>query len=207
MKRKTFIKICGIRNIQDARYAISAGADALGFIAYPQSPRYITPTDVKAICNELPSDKIRKVGVFVNATLPIIQQYLTAGINTIQLHGKENADFANKCAELAEVWKAINPQFEDCILQYAKYPAQKFLIDAFHKTLPGGTGQRVNSELAKFAIKNLPAPVILAGGLNPANFVESLKDIQPYGLDFNSGVELSPGIKDHHKIQQIFDVL
>ena len=205
MKRKPFIKICGLRNIKNAKFAISAGADALGFIAYPQSPRYITATEVKAICDELPSKKIRKVGVFVNAPLPIIQQYITAGINTIQLHGKEDANFAKKCAELAETWKAINPQFENCILKYVNYPAKKFLIDAFHKKLPGGTGQRVDSKLAKFAINTLSAPIILAGGLNPANFAESLKEIQPYGLDFNSGVEVSPGIKDHNKIQQIFN--
>ena len=204
MLTKPFIKICGIRSLEDAKFAISAGADAIGFITYPKSPRFITAKAVKEICDELTSADVQKVGVFVDTDLEIIHAYRNAGINTIQLHGNETAEFAKQLPNL-EIWKAIKPKLNADILRYVEFPAQKFLLDAFHKTMPGGTGITVDRKLAKFAVSTLPAPVILAGGINPANFAEILEEIQPYGMDINSGVEKSPGIKDHQKIQEIFD--
>ena len=204
MSFKPFIKICGITILKDAKYAISSGADAIGFIAYPKSPRYISASDVKNICDELPTDTIKKVGVFVDAPIETIDEYIDAGINIIQLHGDEDADFAKKCNEKAEVWKALKPESSADILKYTEYPADKFLIDAFHRELMGGTGLTVDRELARFAIGKLPIPVILAGGINSANIAEIFNEVKPYGLDISSGVEKSPGIKDYRLIREMF---
>jgi len=204
---KPFIKICGITRLEDAEFAILSGADAVGFIAYPNSPRFITANAVKKICDKLNNDSIKKVGVFVDADLQTIEEYCIAGINTIQLHGHEDADFTKKCQKTAEVWKVLKPESNTSILKYRRYPVQAFLLDAVHRKLPGGTGLTVDRKLAKFAISNLSAPVILAGGINPANFAEILNDVKPYGMDINSGVEKEPGIKDHQKIKEIFDTI
>lgn len=206
MNNKPFIKICGITRLEDAQFALQSGADAIGFISYPKSPRFITAANVKCLCQTLPTE-IQKVGVFVNAYIDTIKEYLAAGINTIQLHGNESAKFAESCRELAETWKALKPKLDAEILQYLEYPADKFLIDAFHKELQGGTGLTVDSELAAFAVKQLPCPVILAGGLNSANFAGIYEEVHPFGLDFNSGLEASPGIKNHEQIKAIFEQL
>lgn len=206
MNQGPFIKICGITRLEDAKFAISAGADAIGFIAYPKSPRFITAKAVKTICNALKADKTKKVGVFVNSSPATINEYIDAGIDIIQLHGDEDARFTQNFSDI-EIWKAIKPQFNLDILRFIEFPAQKFLLDAFHESLPGGTGKTVDLELAKFAIDNLPAPVILAGGISPANFAEIFNAVQPFGMDINSGVEVSPGIKDHLLIKKIFEIL
>ena len=207
MLSKPFIKICGITILEDAEFAISAGVDAVGFIAYPRSPRYISADIVKNICNRLTTTNIKKVGVFVDASINTVDEYIAAGINTIQLHGNETANFAKKCKKRAEVWKALKPEFCADILEYVEYPADKFLLDAFHRELAGGTGLTVDKELAKFAIEKLSVPVILAGGINPANIATIFNDVTPYGLDINSGVEKTPGIKNHKLIKKIFEAL
>lgn len=203
MKKKPFIKICGITKLGDAKFVIQEGTDAIGFIAYPKSPRFINYTQVETICRGINAD-ILKVGVFVDAEIAVIEKYIAAGINTIQLHGKEPAEFAEKCLKLGETWKAIKPEIINDLMEFINYPADKFLIDAFHRELPGGTGLTVDLNLAKSAVKKLPAPVLLAGGLNPANFLDIQKEVNPFGLDFNSGLEISPGIKDHQKIKAVF---
>lgn len=206
MNQKPFIKICGITRLEDAQHAVNSGADAVGFIAYEKSPRFTTAANVQAICRKLPEDT-KKVGVFVDADLDIIKGYLAAGINTIQLHGSEDAKFAEICSGIAETWKAIKPTTTEEITSFIDFPVDKFLIDAFHQELQGGTGLTVDRELAQTAVSELTAPVILAGGLNPANFAEILEAVQPFGLDFNSGLEISPGIKDPEKITAVFEQL
>ena len=204
MTKKLFIKICGITKSEDAKFAINAGADAIGFIAFPKSPRYIEANDVKKICNSLESAKFaKKTGVFVDADIEDIKTYISAGIDTIQLHGNESAKFAEECAKFAEVWKVIKPQAVEDIAKFANFPADKFLLDTFHKDLHGGTGQTMDLKLAKFAVQTLPKPVILAGGLAPDNAVAIVEQIQPYGIDVNSGVETTPGIKDHKLIKKL----
>ncbi len=205
MAEKLFIKICGITKSEDAKFAINAGADAIGFIAFPKSPRYIDADSVKKIVNSLESAKFaKKTGVFVNAELEIIKRYIAAGIDTIQLHGNESAEFAEECAKLAEVWKVIKPQSTEDIAKFANFPASKFLLDTFSKDLHGGTGTIMDLKLAKFAVKHLPKPVILAGGLSPDNVPEIVKTVHPFGIDVNSGVESSPGIKNHNLITKLF---
>jgi len=198
-----FIKICGITCRDDARFAILNGTDAIGFIAYPESPRYIKPEQVAEICHGLTSlDKaIRKVGVFVNADEAEIQAYLAAGIDVIQLHGDESVQCAINLSHFAEIWRAVRPQQETDLLKHRDFPADKFLIDAFHPVQPGGTGCIADWGLARYAVQNLPAPVILAGGLNPKNLNAGVNQVQPYGIDVSSGVELKPGKKDLKKLK------
>ncbi|MBN1865457.1 MAG: phosphoribosylanthranilate isomerase [Victivallales bacterium] len=201
-----FIKICGITRREDAEFAISSGTDALGFIAYPPSPRYISPDNVARIIGKL-VDKKQCVGVFVNAAINTVREYMDAGIDTVQLHGDESEEFAENCSGMAEVWKAIRARSRSQIASLVHYPCDKFLVDAFDESLHGGTGQGVDGDIAKFAVTTLPRPVILAGGLNPANFANAAAAIRPFGLDFNSGVESSPGVKDHALIAKLFSAV
>ena len=207
---KVFTKICGLTKLEDATFAIASGVDAIGFIAYPKSPRYISSNAVTKICADLCTSDVLKVGVFVNTTIEVIESYISAGIDTIQLHGDESENFAIQCKNLKgikEVWKAIKPASIDEVLAYADYPADKIVLDASHKTLHGGTGLVVDQNIAKFAISQLPSPIILAGGLNPDNIENIINDIAPYGVDINSGAEISPGVKDHKLIEKMFEAI
>ncbi len=218
MNKKNFqIKICGITRHCDAIRAAELGAIAVGFVAYKKSPRYISPEDVLSISTELKEDfpSIRLVGVFVNEKINTIKLYVKSGIDVIQLHGDEKAEAAINILNRAkvefwsnkklEIWKAIRARSTVEITNNSKYPADKFLIDAFSHLGKGGTGELADWSLAKFAIKTLPRPVILAGGLNYTNIEKALKDVQPYGIDLSSGVEQSPGIKDHVLLEKLFD--
>jgi phosphoribosylanthranilate isomerase len=191
----------------DAEFSVKAGVDALGFNGFPPSPRYVLPGKVRDILNTFDHSSVGKVGIFVDSELDMICQYVDAGIDTIQLHGNESSGFAEKCAEFAKVWKVIKPQSEEDIKPFIDFPADKFLIDAFHKDLHGGTGLVLEPEIAKFAVEYLKAPVILAGGISPENCLEIAESVRPFGLDVNSGVEISPGIKDHDKIEKLINNL
>jgi len=190
--------------LEDALFAAECGADAIGFIAYPKSPRYVTPEKVLHLTSILKTG-IRKVAVFVNPSLDEVNEYLAAGVDSVQLHGEETAEFAEKIAKFAEVWKALRPKTEDEVLFYRKFPASKFIIDAFSEKEYGGTGTKADWNLAKFAVGKLSAPLILAGGLNPANIAEAVNSVKPFGVDVSSGVESSPGIKDHAKMARLFE--
>ena len=204
-----FIKFCGITNQKTASFALNAGADAIGFIAYPKSPRFVSVESLREILKNLRTESKNKnlVGVFVNADFETIQEYGRLGLNTIQLHGEETEELANLCRETGfEVWKAVRAEKQQNIEKYKKYPADKFLIDAFHPNLHGGTGKTVDLNLAAQAIKVLPAPVILAGGLNYDNVMSIFNKIKPWGLDINSGVEITPGQKNHEAIRRIIEL-
>ena len=203
-KNKLFVKICGITRLEDAMFATANGAGAVGFIAYPKSPRYVTPEQVSRIAGSLKAG-IRKVAVFVNPGLDEINAYIAAGADVIQLHGDETAEFAEKIAEFAEVWKALRLKTEDEALNFRKFPASKFLLDAFSEKEYGGTGRKADWNIAKFAVETSSVPIILAGGLNPANIAEAVNSVNPFGVDISSGVESSPGIKDLGKLSKLFE--
>lgn len=207
-EKRLFVKVCGITRAEDAAFAVTCGADALGFIAYVKSPRFISPEKVGKICKNIP-DKIRKVGVFVDAEFSAILPYIDAGIDIIQFHGGESAKFALSAKKSfnVEIWKAIRPKRREYLERYRNYPAEKFLIDTFCVSTPGGTGKTADWKLAKLATDVLSAPVILAGGLNPANIAEAVRRVHPWGIDVNSGVESSPGIKNRQLIKKIFSAI
>jgi len=199
-----FVKICGITRIEDAVAALDAKADALGFVAYPLSPRHLDLAKIARIISDLRQENrvFKAVGVFVDPDIETLEKHAEAGIDVFQLHGGESAELAEKAAETAEVWKALKPRSPNDIDAFADFPADKFLVDAFHERLPGGTGLKVDAETAARAVEILKAPVILAGGLTPDNVGKALAEINPFGVDVSGGVESAPGIKNRSLVEK-----
>ncbi len=194
------VKICGITNAEDAAVAVAAGADALGFILYRTSPRYVEPAMVQQIVAQLPPFVV-PVGVFVNEEIKIVCDLMdTCGLGLAQLHGDETAMY---CQELGRpVLKALRLKDRSSFLALAEYQGRGgvrgFVLDAFSEQAYGGTGQVVDWGLASEAAR--AATVILAGGLTPDNVGQAIRVVQPYGVDVSSGVEAAPGKKDHEKV-------
>ena len=195
------IKICGITNLQDAEAAVEAGADALGFVFYAKSPRCIEPTAAKRIIAQLPPF-VLPVGVFVNHDRDTVRNVFDeCGLAFAQLHGDETLGF---CESLGRpILRALRLRDRGSLLALAEYRGRMgvrgFVVDAFSTQAYGGTGQTVDWALAHEVAQ--ASPVILAGGLTPDNVQEAIQHVQPYGVDVSSGVEQSPGQKDHEKIR------
>lgn len=186
------VKICGITSYRDAMIAIEAGADALGFVFYEKSPRYISPHEAGVIIKKLPPF-VEKVALFVNSDAQVINSYSQeAGTTLAQLHFEASDSL---CKQLFIPYiRVIRAQKPDDILQYSD---NYRLIDAYCEEY-GGAGKRLNVEW----FKNVDcSKIILAGGLNPQN-VASLKEYGFYGVDVSSGVELSHGVKSEQKVKE-----
>ncbi len=184
------VKICGITSLQDAQHAIAAGADALGFVFYKDSPRYICPEDAKAIISQLPPF-IEKVGLFVNEDAASINtKAKVSAITLAQLHFDVDEEL---CAALELPYiKVVRAQTRDDVSEQSQ---EYRLVDAYCEAY-GGMGKRLNLEW--FDTLDC-SRIILAGGLSP----ENVKECLPYGfyaLDVSSGVEKSKGIKDPQKV-------
>jgi phosphoribosylanthranilate isomerase len=200
----TEIKICGITNREDATLVAECGADAIGFIFYPKSPRYVAPETAKGIIRELPAG-ITKVGVFVNQdSVEIKKTFELCGLDLIQLHGAESPAY---CCQFPAslVIKAFAPRTEDDLEKLKGYPVKAILVDANDPLRYGGTGERSDWRLA--ALVKEQHPLILAGGLSMANIQEAIEFVAPHAVDINSGVEISPGKKDHQKIKEIIGLV
>lgn len=201
------IKICGITNEQDARFAVELGADALGFVFYDKSPRFVDPAAARRIINTLPPF-VLPVGVFVNHPAETVRRIFDAcGLALAQIHGDETPGF---CESLEKpVLRAIRLRDRRSFLALAEYKGRAgvrgFVVDAFSEAAYGGTGQTVDWKLAGEAAK--AAPVILAGGLTPHNVQEAVREVQPYGVDVSSGVEASPGKKDQEKLREFIQAV
>jgi phosphoribosylanthranilate isomerase len=197
------IKICGITNIEDGLAAATAGADALGFVFHPASPRYVTPGQARRIIGALPAP-VCTVGVFVN--LPVVEVLQIAemcGLDFIQLHGAETQNY---CRQLRRerVIKALSFRSEDELAAMAGYPVRAFLVDAHDPVRFGGTGETCDWNLARKAAESYP--LILAGGLRAKNIAAALATVRPLAVDVSSGVEAAPGKKDHEKIRTVIAV-
>ncbi len=200
----TQIKICGITNIEDALAAVAGGADALGFIFYPASSRYIKPDNAREIIRLLP-DKVLKVGVFVNEKAAEIKKMMHyCSLDIIQLQGDETPAYCRKFPA-QQLIKAIELKSEADLLRAESYQVAAILVDSRHAGLYGGTGRKANWELARCL--KYKKPLILAGGLNEDNIGQAIKEVAPPALDICSGVELVPGKKDHKKLARIFDII
>lgn len=196
----TEIKICGITNTTDAMNAAQCGADALGFIFYQKSPRYILPEAAREIVDKLPRD-VCKVGVFVNHEAKVIKEIVEfCGIDFIQLHGNESPQYCRKFPK-SRLIKAISEQAS----HLSDYPVSAILIDTSHPELYGGSGKKSDWDLA-VAVKE-HCSLILSGGLNLGNIEEALRVVSPDAVDINSGVELSPGKKDPEKVKKIIEIV
>ena len=197
------VKICGLTNLEDARAALDAGADLLGFIFYPKSLRYIQPQQVQAILENLAREQgqVITVGVFVNTPVEEVQRILDlCGLDLAQLHGEETPEDMNVLD--GRGYKALRPRSAEEALELsqaylqATHPMQPaLLLDAYHPDLRGGTGITGDWNAAVGLAKT--CSLLLAGGLNPTNVVDAIRAVQPWGVDVSSGVECAPGKKDH----------
>ncbi|ALA58708.1 phosphoribosylanthranilate isomerase [Nitrospira moscoviensis] len=195
------VKICGITNVEDAAAAVGAGADALGFVLYRQSPRYVDPAAVRAIVAGLPPF-VLTVGVFVNEEAGTVRKVMDeCGLALAQLHGDETASYCEALGRPAV--KALRLKDRGTFLALAEFHGRAnvrgFLIDAYSEHAYGGTGRTVDWTLAAEAAHS--APILLAGGLTPANVAEAVRAVKPYGVDVSSGVEARPGKKDLDKVK------
>jgi len=195
---RTKIKICGITNLRNASEAARLGVDALGFVFFNKSPRYIEPQKAREIIDLLPSFVLR-VGLFVNATKEeVVLAINESRVNMLQFHGDEDEMFCNQF-NLPYI-KAIS--FKDGInlLEYCQLFASSsgILIDTYSQKMRGGTGKTFNWGLIP---KQLPLPLIIAGGLNSKNVSLLINSINPYGVDVSGGVESDKGIKDHNMMK------
>jgi len=207
MQHKVKVKVCGITNVEDALAAVEAGADALGFIFYEKSPRYVVPAVASRIIAELPP-LVLPVGVFANAGVATVRSIMdTCGLGMAQLHGDENVTY---CHELSRpAMKALRLKDRGSLLAVAEYQGRGgvrgFVLDTFSEVAYGGTGQVTDWNLAAEAAKS--TPVLLAGGLTSDNVAEAIRTVHPYGVDVSSGVESSPGKKDHAKIRAFLNAV
>lgn len=208
---QTKVKICGLTNLADAQVAREAGADLLGFIFYAKSPRYVVPTTAAAIVRELraspgSSASFACVGVFVDHSPAEVEEIVTAvGLDLIQLHGNEEIERLRSWPGRA--FKALRPADRQSAQTQAAHfaphgPANGpgWLLDAYDPHAYGGTGQRADWAVAAELARQYPG-LLLAGGLNAENVAEAVRTVQPWGVDVGSGVEASPGKKDHGKVR------
>jgi phosphoribosylanthranilate isomerase len=208
------VKICGITQPDQGQAIAALGVHALGFICVPPSPRYVTAQQIRQIVDGLPPD-VDRVGVFMNADFEeIVETVKVAKLTSLQLHGNEDPEF---CRELRsalpgiELIKAFRVRsgrdlafIEAMTAPYAA-DVDWFLLDAYHPSQGGGTGQTLDWEaIPGFAPQR---PWFLAGGLRPDNVGAALGQVQPQGIDLSSGVEHSPGHKDLTAVQALFDAL
>ncbi len=194
---RTRSKICGITRPEDGLLAASQGADAIGLVFYPPSPRYVAALQAREVMNALPPF-VTTVGLFVDADEAEVRAVLQqAPLDLLQFHGNEDEAY---CASFGRPYfKAIRmAEGVDLAEEAARYAsASALLLDSYQKGVPGGTGHafdwaRIPEGLAK--------PIILAGGLGPENIEEAIRSVRPYAVDVSSGVEAAKGIKDADKV-------
>jgi phosphoribosylanthranilate isomerase len=214
-----YIKICGITRLDQAQAIAQMGADALGFICVPSSPRYISPLQIGKITTTLTTLEIKVgqkttalglIGVFLNASPEeICQTTIQGGLNGVQLHGDESPEF---CCELRSLLDKINPQIQlikalrvrnaEGLAQARIYDdvVDTILLDAYDPQMAGGTGKTIDWQMLRDFRPN--CPWWLAGGLSPENVQQAIVLVSPDGLDVSSGVERSAGDKDLSKVSQ-----
>ncbi|HEX5884149.1 MAG TPA: phosphoribosylanthranilate isomerase [Pyrinomonadaceae bacterium] len=199
----TFIKICGITNLDDALAAVAAGADALGFNFYKASPRYIAPQSAREIVEQLPPS-VLTVGVFVNEEAPT-RIAREAGVTALQLHGDESPDYCRQLA--ADYVIKTFAVFEDFNIDVIKsYEVEAIMLDTRHDKLRGGTGQRFDWSIAQ-QVSRLVPKLFLAGGLSPENIEEAIETVHPYAVDTCSALEDKPGKKNHARMRSFIETV
>ena len=201
---RTRVKICGITRTQDIKSVVDAGADAIGFVFFPPSPRNVSVELAQELVKQVPA-YVQTVGLFVNASSDEILEVLkTVSLDVIQFHGDETPEQCQKIAKLTgrRWYKAIQvkPDLDviSTIKQYQQAGASAMLLDAWHPELKGGTGH--SFDWSQFP--QLDIPLILAGGLKPENIENAIKTTKAYAVDVSGGVESAKGIKDQQLIEQ-----
>jgi phosphoribosylanthranilate isomerase len=195
----TLVKICGITNLKDALMCSAAGADALGFNFYRQSPRYIEPLTARQIINSLPK-KILTVGVFVNETPATVVRIVTdSGLGAVQLHGDESPEYCRALGDryVIKVLKAGTDFEPESALEYE---GRAIMLDTFDPEIHGGTGRVFDWSLAR-KTQTLVPTLFLAGGLSPENVRDAIYAVNPYAVDSCSALEVNPGKKDSSRVE------
>jgi phosphoribosylanthranilate isomerase len=196
------VKICGITNLNDAMAAVDFGADALGFVFFEGSPRFISYDKAGAIIMRLPSF-VTTVGVFVNQKTKEVEKIIDlTGIDVVQLHGNETPEMCNVSRRVIKAIRVKSLESLDPLKNF-KEKVSAFLLDTFTPDILGGTGQIFNWDIAVDAKQF--GRIILAGGLTPGNITEAVRRVRPYGVDVSSGVEFEKGKKDHKKMRLFID--
>ena len=199
--RQTQIKICGLTKPEQALSCVEMGADLIGLNCWNGSSRYIIPEIISEIVSELPASA-KTVGVFVNESPDSINSVMKqTGMDLVQLHGDEVVE---TCEKLEYPWfKAfrVSSKFKMSFIKH--YKQETFLVDAFSKHHFGGSGQKIDIDLASKAsgLGNM----ILAGGLTPENVEDAVEKVKPWGVDVCSGVESKPGIKDMRLVENFIN--
>ena len=202
---RTRVKICGVRRMEDARLASELGADAIGFVFWPASPRFVDPERARAIVAELPPF-VSAIGVFVDQTPEYVSG--VAGLvklSAVQLHGQEQPDSYSRSRYRVIKAVPVTGTFNAARACNELPATATMLLDAHDPIRRGGTGRAIDWTAAAAAARL--RPVILSGGLNPSNVSEAIDRVRPYAIDLSSGVESSPGVKDHDKLRHLFTVL
>ena len=195
------VKICGLTNYRDAAAAVELGADLLGFNFYPKSPRFVTPEQAAQIINKLPAF-IHVAGVFVNASLDQIKEAISeCNLDWVQLHGDESPEFCESLLSInVRTMKAIRVKDQEDIERAESFFTDAVLLDAFDPEKYGGTGLTFDWNI----IGHISKRIFLAGGINPDNVAAAI-GLGVYGIDVCSGIEASPGKKDHRKMKKLFE--
>jgi len=197
----TRVKFCGFTQEDDVAQAVTLGVDALGFVFYEPSSRYVTPEHAANLTRSVPAF-VTRVGLFVNEQAESIKRiFETARLNLIQYHGDETPEFCDTLG-LPYIKAFRVQQGMDLRAEMDRYPnASGFLLDAYVKGQPGGTGERFDWGL----IPQSDAPIILAGGLTPDNAKDAIEQVAPWALDVSGGIETKPGRKDPDKMARFMN--
>jgi len=197
------IKICGITNLEDAKFAVECGADALGFV-FAKSPRQISPENAAQIIEKIPAS-VDIVGVFVDEDQQKVDEIIQiSNLNTVQFHGSESPEYCLHFKGKVKVIKTFRVKDTRFLEKMSLYKIDNFLLDTHVTGQPGGTGQVFDWKLAAVAIKEHPG-VILAGGLNPDNICQAITVAAPFGVDVSSSLESNPGKKDLRLVKEFID--
>ena len=204
------VKICGIKQPEQGKAIAIAGATALGFICVPNTPRYVTKQQIRAVVEQLPK-QIDRIGVFADTSVEEICQIVEfAGLTGVQLHGDESPEFCHQMRSMLpeiEIIKALRIKNSQALEQVEIYfsSVDTLLLDAYNPQMLGGTGATLDwKTLQQF---QPGCPWLLAGGLTPDNVLDALKQVNPNGIDLSSGVERAPGDKDLDKVARLFERL
>ena len=199
------VKICGVRRLEDALLAAELGADAVGFVFWPQSPRFIDPYRARAIASQLPPF-LTTVGVFVDQPADFVNGVADLlALSAVQFHGHEaSSDYARSSHRVIKA-VAVGDSF-DRVRDLDALPSHvTALLDAHDPIKRGGTGKAIDWTIAADAARR--RRVILSGGLQPGNVQAALSAVRPYAVDVSSGVESAPGIKDPDKLRAFFEAV
>jgi phosphoribosylanthranilate isomerase len=195
------VKICGVTRPEDAEAAVEAGADLVGLNFWPRSRRYVTIDQAVLVAAAIPGD-VKKVGVFVNAARPIVEEtMLRVGLDLVQFHGDEDPDY---CDAFSPRWlRAVRVRSESDLREIERYGTDLILLDS---STPGygGSGESFDWSLAR-AARSYGKKILLAGGLTPDNVASAVREARPWGVDVAGGVESAPGIKDRDKIMRFVE--